>query len=191
MPQLSALAIKLLMARRTLDILEISTEDARTVKEIADNLGKGVEQVWHHVRKLVQADILSEVGFRKRAGRAQKLYKASATQFYVPADIRTTTVGRELERKLRTSIEYQDHAIGELFSYDGTRWRVEDIYENDATSEQKQHELWFIANLSAGQRDDLQREVMALFKTYTQNQAASANRSIVRFACAVLPPELS
>lgn len=191
LPQLSPRAIKLLMLRRTLDILETSTSNARTVKEIADALGMNLGPVWHHVRNLVKAGLLTETGYRKRAGRAQKLYRASALNFFVSADLRSTTVSGELTKIMESSIEFGDSAIGELFHYDGARWRVENVYDEDTTSEAKQHERWLIAKLDSRQRELLENEVTALFEKYSRNQTSTGSRSIVRFACVSLPPELS
>lgn len=191
MPHLSPQAIKLLMLRRTLDILETSTKKARTMKEIADALGKDIGPVWHHVRSLVKAGLLTETGSRKRAGRAQKLYRASATEYFVPSDIRSSTVSSELTKIMETSIEFGDGAIGELFRYDGARWRVENIYDEDTTGEYKQHERWLIARLDSRQREKLENEITTLFEKYSCNQASTGGRSIIRFACVSLPSEFA
>lgn len=191
LPQLSPAAIRLLMLRRTLDILETSTNNARTIKEIANALGKDLGPMWHHVRNLVKAGLLTETGSRKRAGRAQKLYRASALKFFVSADIRSTTVSSELTKIMETSIEFGDSAIGELFHYDGARWRVENVYDEDTTSEAKQHERWLIAKLDSCQREMLENEIKTLFEKYSRNQTSAGSRSIVRFACVSLPPELA
>jgi len=177
------------MTRRTLDILEVITRNACTVKEIATAIGRDIGPVWEHTRKLVRADLVVEVGARKRAGRPQKLYRASAHEFYVGSDVRQTTIGRELSRVLEYSFECSDDAIGELFYYDGSRWRVEKTYRKNAANKERPQEFWLIARLDSRQRERLLADVRELFETYRREQTASVGRSLIRFACAPLPEE--
>ena len=191
MPILAPQAIKLLMLRRTLEVLETCTEQSRTMKEISNAVGMEMGRTWHHVRKLVRTGLLRETGSRKRSGRAQKLYRTSATRFYVPSELRTKTIGSELNKLLETSITFGDNTIGELFYFDGCRWRVENVYEENAPSEAKQHDRWLIARLTARQREELEEEVKALFDKYSRDQVTTGSRSIVRFACATLSGTVS
>lgn len=177
------------MTRRTLDILEVITRKACTVKEIASALDKDIGPIWHHVRKLVRANLVVETGARKRAGRPQKLYQASAQEFYVGAEVRQTTIGRELSRALEHSFECSDDAIGELFYYDGSRWRVEKKYRENAVHADRPQEFWLIAQLDSRQRERLLADVRKLFEAYRRQKTTSAGRSLIRFACAPLPED--
>lgn len=179
------------MMRRTLDILEAATDRKRSVKELSDLLSLKIGSTWHHVRKLVEAGILVEAGKRDRKGRAQKLYQASATRFIVATDLRRTSITRQLSKIMDESLAYGDQAVGELFYFDGSRWRVDDIYEDEAGSDEKQHDRWLIARLDSSQREKLEKEVAELFDKYSRAQRGGGARSIIRFACVTLPPEYS
>lgn len=184
-PIVSPQAARLLVLRRTLAILEVTGDEALSVSEIAKALGESIERTWRQVRKLVSAGILKEHSLRKRAGRAQKLYKASADEFVVPDAVRHRTVSNELSQILEDSIARNDHASAERFFFDGSRWCVEKLYDGDAASERMQHEMWLVARLDARQRGKLKREIADVFKRYQVDQSSTAKQYLVRFACAV------
>ena len=180
-------AIKLLTQKRTRDILEAATVAPRTAKEIADALNENLEPVWHHLRAMVRAELLAEGGVRKRPGRPQKLYQATTREFFVAAEARRTTVGRELSRTLDDRLESSDQAIGKRFFYDGCRWRVEKTYDPLTRPEDKQHEFWLVARLTAAQRERLYDDVRKLMEQYNSDQPPTGRRAMVRFACVSLP----
>ncbi|MDC8754963.1 winged helix-turn-helix domain-containing protein [Erythrobacter sp. sf7] len=188
-PRLSRGAARLLISRRTLLILESTTQEARTAKQIAADLGQSVERTWHHLRAMIAAGLLIEAGERQRAGRPQKLYRVASERFFVQAELRKGTVGAQLSKMLRVALEHEDQSTGELFYFDGNRWRVEKAYDPLASVEDRQHDLWAFIRLSATQRRELATEMEALLEKYTSNQSLTAPRSLVRFASVSLPPE--
>ena len=125
---LSSAAVRLLCSRRTIEILDAIGNQARPVVEIAGALDDDLGRVWREVRKLEKAGILTVRPKRRRGGRPQKLYEASAQEFVVADSARHRTVSHELSRALMDSIERHDLASAERFFFDGTRWRVEKIY---------------------------------------------------------------
>ncbi|MEO1481141.1 MAG: hypothetical protein AAFU77_03465 [Myxococcota bacterium] len=187
LPALSPAAVKLLVQRRTLRILESATPEPCTVREVADDLGIRVENAWHHVRAMVRAELLEESGHRKRAGRAQKLYVARDTEFFVPATRRVSTVGRQLGRLLEFSLEHEDATLGEHFYFDGTRWRVEKLYDPSVQLDERQQDVWCLVELDGRQRLELRRDVQKLIEKYQSKASPGGDACILRFACASLP----
>ena len=187
----SANAARLLIQRRTLSILESATDEARTAKEIADIVGVRVGRIWHHLRNMVDAGLLIEVGARKRAGRPQTLYRCASLGFFVAAEDRRGTVGRRLAMVLEETLEIEDRTLGELFYHDGRRWRVEKHYDEDAPNEERQQDFWAILRLDARQREELAREMEALFTKYNKKEREDAPRALVRFASVSMPSELA
>ena len=182
---LSPAAVRLLSSRRTIEILDAIGNHALPVVEIASTLGDDLGRAWRYVRKLEKAGILTVKSKRRRGGRPQKLYEASAQEFIVGEIARHQTVSQELSQALIESIERHDSSIAERFFFDGTRWRVEKIYPEGTPARNKQHELWMVAHLDADQRDALRSEMQVLFSKYGSAQKSGAKRFLVRFACAV------
>ena len=102
---LSSAAVRLLCSRRTIEILDAIGNQARPVVEIAGALDDDLGRVWREVRKLEKAGILTVRSKRRRGGRPQKLYEASAQEFVVADSARHRTVSHELSRALMDSIE--------------------------------------------------------------------------------------
>ena len=181
---LSSAAVRLLCSRRTIEILDAIGNQPRPVVEIAGALDDDLGRVWREVRKLEKAGILTVRSKRRRGGRPQKLYEASAQEFVVADSARHRTVSHELSRALMDSIERHDLASAERFFFDGTRWRVEKIYPEGTPARDKQHELWMVAQLDADQRDALRSEMQMLFDKYGSANKSGSKRFLVRFACA-------
>ena len=165
-------------------MLDAIGDQARPVVEIASTLGDDLGRAWRYVRKLEKAGILVVASERRRGGRPQKLYEASAQEFTVADTARHQIVSRELSEALMESIERHDRSIAERFFFDGIRWRVEKVYAEGTPAGNRQHELWMVAHLDPDQREALRSEMHTLFNKYGSAQKSGSKRFLVRFACA-------
>ena len=187
MPDLSKMAVRLLIDRQTLDIFDVVGDREMSAKQIGDALGKTTKDIWYPLRQLVKAELLIEAGLKKRKGRPQKLYRISAKSFFIPADQRTNTVGQNLGAKLLECLEHGDDALGEHFYFDGSKWRVEKIYEQPRSRTQLLEEFWMVTELSPENADQFAADVRKIFDKYQKKKIRSKNRTLVHFAFAPLP----
>ena len=110
----NAVQAELLMDRSWTRLLGAFMEDARGVAEAARALGVSTEWLFRRVRRLERAGLLTAVESRRRAGRAVRLYRATASAYFVPFSVVSPAqVGRQNRAQ---HLELFESAIHRTFS---------------------------------------------------------------------------
>lgn len=155
----------------------------RTVKEVADETNSTLSTTYRRVRRYLGLGILEVVREQKRKGKALKVYRAVADEFYIPNNV---TDGQEVsserwqkhwERDFQQGLR---HAYAEQLDGWGQRlYRKDGVFTSSLASgpdedidplEDKMPALYNRFHdslyLDFGEAKTLQRELDALFKKY-------------------------
>src|SRR5476651_1264141 len=69
-------------------ILRRLIEEAHTNEELADQLGVASGKLYFHTRKLLDLGMIALVGTRQKGPLTEKLYRATARRFTLPAPVK-------------------------------------------------------------------------------------------------------
>ena len=78
-----------------LDILEIITHEALTVKQMADKLNQPPTKLYYHVSELEAAGFVTLVGTRLKSGIVEKYYRSAADSIQVDRTLLNGSAGEE------------------------------------------------------------------------------------------------
>lgn len=134
----------------------------------------------HHMRRLIDLDLVHVVGQVPRAGRASPLYRATARSFFIPAALCRALPGEQLARDLRVALERARRPKGLLlWSEGGARMRlVSGEPRPDAT------ELWMHIRLSPASARQLNQELRDFFERWRTQESDKGAQYLVHGACA-------
>lgn len=80
-------AARVLVDVHTTRLLGAFLDEARSVSDVARELGEDLDSVRHRVRRLTTLGLLRVDEMRRRKGRAMRLYRAVARVFFVPFEV--------------------------------------------------------------------------------------------------------
>ncbi|WP_159065973.1 hypothetical protein [Deinococcus ficus] len=110
----SSVQAELLMDRAWTRLLGAFMDEARGIAEAARSLGVSTEWLYPRVRRLERAGLLAAVEVRPRAGRAVRLYRATAGAYFVPFSVVSPAqVGRQSRAQ---HLELFESALHRTFS---------------------------------------------------------------------------
>lgn len=147
--------------------------------------GMSYSLVTHHLRRMIALGLAEVVGETPRAGRASRLYRATAQSYLIPIEWCETLPGEQLLRELRDALDRQRSPKGLLlWSEGGPRMRLLiDTPRPDTL------ELWLHLRLSAAAARQFNAEVGALMQRWRAQQSATGSAYLVHAACARLPDD--
>jgi DNA-binding transcriptional ArsR family regulator len=145
--------------------------------------GMSYSLVTHHLRRMVALGLAEVVGETPRAGRASRLYRATAKSYLIPVEWVETMPGEQLARTLREALDRQRAPIGLLlWSEGGPRMRLLlDAPRPDTL------ELWQQLRLSPAAARQFNAELEALIQRWRGQQGTAGATYLVHAACARLP----
>lgn len=161
------LGSRLLAQPDTIHLMSAVGLETLSANEIAIRLAMPLKRIWYRLSRLIEAGILEPAGSRKRAGRPERLYRCSTTRYFVPAELRHTTIGSELALQLRKALDRAHAPGGELISWDDERFRVHKVADRSNGGRQS-IELWGRAVLEPGDLPQLEREIRAVLDRYSR-----------------------
>jgi hypothetical protein len=144
----------------------------------------------YHVSKCLTLGLVKVERVEPRAGRAVKLYRATAKTFFVPSRLLAKLPGAEMNRKLRDAIDlHQARTVeGVNFTHDGHHPCVFLVKERSARL--LSAEIWLDVGLSVEEAASLVAEMKALLERYRVRDANSKPRYLVHM-CAIRSPHRS
>lgn len=136
----------------------------------------------YHVAKCVSLGLVEVVGEEQRAGRAMKRYRATASTFFVPAELVAELPGSAYTRQLRDRLDWNlaRSLKGIAFTHDGQRPRGHLVKESPEQSAAL--ELWLDAGLSGADADELAAEMQALMDRFRARANETEPRHLVHLA---------
>ena len=173
---------RLLAQADTIHLISALGLETLTANEIAIRLSVPLKRLWYRLSRLIDAGILEVAGERKRAGRPQPLDQCSATSYFVPAELRRTTLGSELATQLRKALDRAHAPAGELVRWDGGRFRVHKVPDR-SESGRRSIELWGRAAIDPKDLPRLEREMRSVLDRYSP-KVPSDQDYLVHFAVA-------
>lgn len=158
-----------------------------TAAEAARAAGMPLNLACYHLQRLCALGLAAPAGERARAGRAAKLYRATASSFFIPAEFADRTWGDECARELRLLLEKdQREMAGELFFIDDAeRMQVRKIEGGHMRS--RTTEMWLSLSLDDKAAAQMIAELHALAQRY-RDQARPGGRDFLIHA-AVAPKD--
>jgi hypothetical protein len=145
------------------------------VAELAAALGVEIKRLHYHVTALVRLRLLTVVRTRRRAGRAVKLYRASAAAFFIPdeiaAEIPSAPLMRQMQESLAAARRTQDEGVLYDVSENG-KPRMRSIAQSSKRNFAAA-ETWRILTLSTEDARHLSDEMRALLEKYASRNGDS------------------
>jgi hypothetical protein len=165
-------------------ILAMASSGPRSASELAAESGMPLNLASYHLTRMVGLGLLQDAGIRKRAGRAIKLYRAAAAEYFVPAEIADHSLGAELAGELRHLLQRADRDIaGELFYIDGGRIRATKV-ASERCGPDTALELWADLTLDTATAAVFRNDLRQLVDRYRGAQKPEAPNFL--FHCAVV-----
>ena len=152
-----------------------------SVAELATAMAVDIKRLHYHVTALVRLRLLVIARTRRRAGRPIKLYRATASSFFVPADIAGELPSAQLMRQMQQSLAAARRAQDEGILYDMNengqpRMRM---VASSATRIVAATETWRVLALSREDGRRLSGEVGQLLEKYGDR---SGDACLIHFA---------
>lgn len=136
----------------------------------------------HHLRRLVALGLVRVVGTAPRAGRASRLYRATAHSYFIPAALCKALPGEQLAQELREALLNTRNPTGLLLrNEDGPRMRLIFSDPRPDTSE-----LWLRLRLSPEAVHQFNDELQTLFERWREHKDPQGGVYLVHGACARL-----
>jgi len=154
---------------RTRRILFALMAKEHSLSELAEATGSRLNLLHHHVGRLVRLGLVRMTGVRRRAGAPIKLYRASASAFFVPAEL----IGyptEDMHASLRESLEtsFAMACVGVEYRHDGTNAQFRLVRDPDFTA--RSSEIWGEIELNQADAAALAEELRSLLKRYAGRQ---------------------
>ena len=100
----SARALQTLASPLRMDLLQaFALDEALTVQDLSERVGKPQSSLYYHIRKLVEIGVLVEVESRRKGRRYEAVYKIAAERIQIEADP-ASSVQQELASRLMSSV---------------------------------------------------------------------------------------
>ena len=166
-------------------LLAVLIDQTCTMAMLVAASGMSYSLVTHHLRRMITHGLAEVVGETPRAGRASRLYRATAQSYLIPIEWCETLPGDQLQRDLREALDRQRAPKGLLlWSEKGPRMRLLlDSPRPEAL------ELWQHLRLSAAAARQFNGELEALLQRWRGQQNASGATYLAHVACARLPAD--
>ena len=174
-----AAAAALLARPRLQVLLALLIEKDCTMTDLVAHSSMSYSLLSHHLRRLVATGLVRIVGHSPRAGRAIRLYRATAHSYFTPAAWCQTLPGEQLAHQLREALQMKCNPKGMLlWNEDGPRMRlILDDTRHDAS------ELWLRLRLSSAAARQFNEELRALFERWREHQSPKGTNYLVHGAC--------
>jgi DNA-binding transcriptional ArsR family regulator len=147
--------------------------------------GMSYSLVTHHLHRMIALGLAEVVGETPRAGRASRLYRATAQSYLIPVEWCETLPGDQLLRELREALDRQRSPKGLLlWSEDGARMRlILDEPRPDTL------ELWLRLRLAPAAARQFNSELESLLQHWRGQQSPSGAVYLTHVACARVAPD--
>lgn len=160
-------------------------EQERTQSALAAILGIGLNLLRHHLDRLVAARLIEVTRSEARRGRPIRHYRATAREYFVPAELAPAEPNRPMMEELRQVLERSRAAgyDGMLYHWDdGPRMRI----VRDSARGRPAAELWHRMRLTPADAQALIAELRTLFARYESHDAGTGDTFIMLGAIAPL-----
>lgn len=153
-----------------------------TLSELARITQAPLNLLHYHVAKAIRLGLIEVIRETRRAGRAVKHYRATASTFFVPAELIVSLPGTGLAQQLRNELDQSlvRSLQGISFTHDGQAPRAHLVKETAARAAAL--ELWLDVGLSRTDADALAAELQAVVDRYRPLQNAAEPRYLIHLA---------
>lgn len=160
-------------------LLAALIDEACAMADLVPRCGMSYSLLSHHLRRMVGLGLVQVVGHRPRAGRASKLYRASARTYFIPAAWCKVLPGDQLARELRTALQRAHSPKGLLLTSEGGPRMQLLLHEPRADTT----ELWMRLHLTPAAAREFNAEVRALFERWRGRANPKGAGYLVHAAC--------
>lgn len=173
-------AAKLVCQPRMQGLLAALIEQECSMAELVTRCGMSYSLLSHHLQRMALLGLVRVVGHAPRAGRARRLYRATARSYFIPAALCETLPDEHLASELRRAVQRARRPKGMLLcSQGGPRMQlVLDDVRDDAS------DFWLRLRLSPEAARQLNAEMRALFERWREHGGANGKHYLVHGACA-------
>lgn len=98
-------AINVILQFERRRFLEVLMKETRTVKQLAEELGVGLQAAHHQVKLLEQLGLIEVVRHEARRGRAIKHYRAKSNGFFVPFYATSATTLEDFVEQVMSEVQ--------------------------------------------------------------------------------------
>jgi DNA-binding transcriptional ArsR family regulator len=165
-------------------LLELAKGE-RSLGELAQILSLSLSLLSYHIERLREFGLIAITSQRRRAGRALKVYRAVAKQFFVPAHLASSLPSRALLEELRQALEKdrgRRKSTGMVYFVDvNGRRRIEPVGPSDSPSV---FEAWMILPMDPDRAVEFGAELRDLMARYGGRKDSRARPFLVYCAFA-------
>ncbi|WEJ98129.1 MAG: hypothetical protein P0Y59_14375 [Candidatus Sphingomonas phytovorans] len=138
----------------------------RSLSDLAAVSDTPLNLLHRHVSKFVRLGLAQVSRREARAGRAITFYRASASTYFVPADLAGSLLDNPVARQMREALERNTAGTlqGILYSHDGSGPRMQVV--KDSGSASMAAELWRNLHLTEPEARELAQAFKALLERY-------------------------
>jgi predicted ArsR family transcriptional regulator len=153
-----------------------------TLSALARETQTPLNLLHYHIAKGIRLGLVEVVRQTQRAGRPVKYYRATARDFFVPAELIVTLPGTGLAQQLRAALDQSltRSLRGISFTHDSQAPRAHLI--RDKVERAAALELWLDVGLSRADADDLAAELQAVVDRFRSRQSVTEPRYLVHLA---------
>ena len=182
-----AAAARVLAAPRQRRLLLLLVDEARSLSELSRLTHAGLSLLHHHVQTFLRLGLVRVEREERRAGAPMKLYRATARQFFVPAELWRAEAADGLRVQLQRSLAQSLAASlrGALYFHDGQGPRMRLV--QDSSHRGAVMELWLQLELSDTAAAALADELRALVHRYRSGGRKTQRRYLFHVALALGP----
>lgn len=159
--------------------------EERSLSELAVITGMPLNLLHHHMRKFLRLGLVAITRRQSRPGAAIKFYRATASAFFVPAELAPAGSGEAMASRLRTALDRSRAraAKGVLFLYDeaGPSMRLVPDPDYGTTAV----ELWRELRLRDEDAAELAEAFRGLLRRFEARSAPAGRAYIVHAAVAL------
>lgn len=151
-------------------VLITCVREERSLSDLQRVLGQPLPRLHYHVRRLLDAGLLTVARSQPRAGRPVRFYRAVAESFLVPQDSLPALPSAEWAAELRQSLHNETVHGGEPALLYGPG--AEDgsllvrLVRSDPAAPSRAMDLWRVVRLGPRQRAALAKELAEVFARY-------------------------